>query len=138
MSDHPGGLLLFPVVVFFTCGFISGPTQLSIASRCVSKMEQGKLQGANGSLDTIGKIVGPLMAAAVFAPSARQGVPNAIFFFAAAALLPGVLVAFRLIHYLPSNYNDATDDNVKSGKCNLIHDSHGRCIDIPGLTQGRP
>ena len=58
-------------------------------------------QAANGSLDTIGKIFGPLLALVVFAPTAAAGHASALFFVAAAVLAPGVVLAYTLQRCMP-------------------------------------
>jgi len=99
--QHPGRRLIYLNVLYLAFGFISNPTQLSLACTCVEVNEQGRLQGANGSLDTIGKILGPLLVALVFTPSAELGHPNAIFWIVTLIMLPGVWIAFNLNSYIP-------------------------------------
>jgi DHA1 family tetracycline resistance protein-like MFS transporter len=98
-----GSLLIYPSIGVFAMGMISGPTQLSVASSYVAKEEQGKLQAANGCLDVIGKVAGPLIAAVVTMPAKRLGQPNIVFYVAALFLLPGVIIAFRLQRHLPKS-----------------------------------
>ena len=108
-----GFILMFPSILYFAFGFISGPTQLSIASRCVANVEQERSQGANGSLGTTGKIVGPLLAAGIFKPQVDAGIPTLIFFVVSILVVPGVYVARE---YLPASCENATAANVSSGK----------------------
>merc|ERR1711879_460617 len=102
-QQHGGRRLMYFNCVYLALGMISNPTQLSLCCTCVDANEQGRLQGANGSLDTIGKMLGPLLVASIFKSSAEAGHPNAIFWVVTVIMLPGVWIAFNLHSYLPAS-----------------------------------
>ena len=70
---------------------VSGPAAQAIMTRHVSAQEQGRLQGAIGSLGSIAGIFGPTLFTRTFAAVAKTSVP--VFFSGATFWLAGALVA---------------------------------------------
>jgi DHA1 family tetracycline resistance protein-like MFS transporter len=77
-------------------------------SRRVTAQEQGKLQGANGSITSIAGLIGPTLFTQSFAyfidPHRMWMVPGMPFYLAAALLIPALLVALlvpRLANAVP-------------------------------------
>ncbi len=93
--------------VFALWGLVS-PGLQGLMSRRVTAQEQGKLQGANGSITSIAGLIGPTVFTQSFAyfidPHRAWTVPGMPFFLAAAMLIPALLLALlvpRLAHAAP-------------------------------------
>ncbi len=95
-----------PTAVFFAIGIpimtlsgISGPAIQSLMTRQVSSSEQGRLQGANTSLQSIAGIIAPLLFGEVYSLLATgwRGIdlPGAPFFMASTILACAALLASR-------------------------------------------
>lgn len=82
--------------VFALWGLVS-PGLQGLMSRRVTAQEQGKLQGANGSITSIAGLIGPTVFTQSFAyfidPHRAWTVPGMPFFLAAAMLIPALLLA---------------------------------------------
>ena len=79
---------------------LAGAATMGIMSRLVSGSEQGQLQGANSSLMALAGLIGPYLFSYVFArsiaPDAGWELPGAPFLLAAALLLAGTPLAWRV------------------------------------------
>jgi DHA1 family tetracycline resistance protein-like MFS transporter len=79
---------------------VSGAASMGIMSRLVSGSEQGQLQGANSSLMALAGLFAPWIFSQIFAwsiaPDAPLQVPGAPFLLAAALLLAGTALAWRV------------------------------------------
>lgn len=93
------GWMLYSVLPFASLGGIAGPAAQGILSRSVPANEQGMLQGALASLQSVTQIIGPLLATNLFAffigRDAPAYVPGAAFFAGSAFLVVGLLLAVR-------------------------------------------
>jgi DHA1 family tetracycline resistance protein-like MFS transporter len=87
------------IPVTSTWGF-AGPSLQSLMSRRVQPSEQGQLQGANGSLQGIASLIGPVMFTLIFAYSigagSQFGLPGAAFLIAAMLLAASAALAWRV------------------------------------------
>jgi DHA1 family tetracycline resistance protein-like MFS transporter len=86
----PAGWLFLAAIPVFSLMGLVGPGAQGLMSRVVSPSEQGRLQGANASLNALASIGGPVLFTYVFAQSIRAWSPFApmgLAFFLAAALM---------------------------------------------------
>jgi len=97
----PTGAAFWLGIPLVSLGVIGGPAWSALMSRQVGPSEQGRLAGANASLQSLSQIIGPLLFTSVFAatiphpgnggaPVLPQGSP---FYLSAIALTLAVLVA---------------------------------------------
>lgn len=95
----PSGFWFWLALPVFTLWDLSGPALQGLATRRVGPEEQGRLQGALGSLQGIAGLVGPGLFAGVFAaaigPAAWLGLPGLPFLLAAALLVAALPIAWR-------------------------------------------
>lgn len=102
----PEGWMLYAVLVFGSLGGIAMPAAQALISKAVSPTEQGKVQGALASLQSLTGIVGPLVATSLlgyFTSSAAPLVlPGAAFYLGALLMLGGALLAIRSYRHLPA------------------------------------
>ncbi len=95
----PTGAWMWATLPVFSLMGLFGPGLQSLMSQRVSAQEQGKLQGANGSITSIAGLVGPSLFTLSFAHFIDKrrawNLPGAPFFIAAALLVLGLLLALR-------------------------------------------
>ncbi|MEF2276720.1 TCR/Tet family MFS transporter [Deinococcus sp. YIM 134068] len=91
------GEMLYASIVLGSLAGIAGPAIQGLISRTVDPTEQGRVQGALTSVQSLVGIVGPLLATGVFAYFTRPGntwnEPGAAFYMAALFSLLGTVVA---------------------------------------------
>lgn len=94
----PQGWMIYVIIAFASLGGIAGPAGQAMITRTVSPTEQGAIQGALTSLQSVANIIGPLLGTGVFAffisDKAPLYVPGASFFVSALLSVLGGLVAF--------------------------------------------
>jgi MFS transporter, DHA1 family, tetracycline resistance protein len=88
------GWMIYAILLVSGLGAIAGPAAQGMISRSVSDREQGAVQGALSSVQTLTGVAGPLIATALFSYFAPRGVPGASFFAGGAFLLIGLLIAW--------------------------------------------
>lgn len=110
------GLLSFLIMAFAPTGWwflvsipvmslwgISGPAMMALMSRQVGAGEQGKLQGANSSVQSLAQLVGPSIFTGIFAyfigTNAPLVLPGAPFLAGAACLVVAMIIAAALPAY---------------------------------------
>lgn len=99
----PTGLIFWIGIPIMTLSGIAGPAVQSIMTRRVAGNEQGRLQGANTSLQSIAGILAPLLFGGIYSvahgpgPSPAHGlaVLGAPFLLASVILMIGVTLALR-------------------------------------------
>lgn len=100
-----GPVLYFSLVVG-ALGGLAGPAIQGLISRQVSETEQGRVQGAITSLNSLVGVVGPVLATAVFAyfngGGAQVRVPGAAFLMGAAFSVAGTLLILGVLRGVPS------------------------------------
>ncbi|UJJ55553.1 TCR/Tet family MFS transporter [Rhodanobacter thiooxydans] len=100
-----GGVFLLGVPLLALWGLAMPPIQ-SIMTQQVDPSEQGRLQGAIGSLGSFAGIFGPYLFAQIFAlsiaPSSPVHLPGVAFALSAALMLAGLVVAARVTRRLPA------------------------------------
>jgi DHA1 family tetracycline resistance protein-like MFS transporter len=92
------GTLFFLSIPLASLGGLSSPSLMSIASRQASETEQGRLQGALGSLQGIAMMVAPLVLTQLFSVSIQRGgqpFAGVPFAFTSVVLLAALLLAAR-------------------------------------------
>lgn len=91
------GEMLYASIVLGALSGIAGPAIQGLISRQIDPGEQGRIQGALTSLNSLVGIAGPLLATTVFAAFTRPGnpfhEPGAAFYMAALFSLAGTVVA---------------------------------------------
>lgn len=96
----PTGTSFMSGIVFTTLWGLAGPAAMGLMTRCVDASEQGRLQGANSSLNGIAALIGPLVFTSVFAlfigPHQPLHLPGAPFLLAALLLCVAYVFALRV------------------------------------------
>lgn len=99
------GWMIFVVLVFGSLGGIAGPACQGLMSKAVPANEQGLLQGAMTSVQSLIHIVAPLIASNLFStfagPAAPVYLPGASFFAGAIFIGISVLLALRTFRRHP-------------------------------------
>lgn len=107
-----GWAFLIGVPLLALWGLAMPPIQ-SIMTQQVDPSEQGRLQGAIGSLGSFAGIFGPYLFAQVFAlsisPTASFHVPGAAFVLSALLMLAGLFLAARITRQLPATVTPADE-----------------------------
>ncbi len=104
------GWMLYPGIAFHILGWGSaGPALQSLMSQAVPDTEQGLLQGTINSVNTLGLIIGPVVATQIF--NASTGInallPNAgAFFWIGSALFAASFVILTVTRIKPTPLND--------------------------------
>jgi DHA1 family tetracycline resistance protein-like MFS transporter len=95
----PTGPLFLWGILFTTLWGLSGPAALGLMTRRVGAGEQGRLQGANSSINGIAQLVGPTLFTHTFAkfisPATTLHLPGAPFLLAAVLLVAALLSAWH-------------------------------------------
>jgi DHA1 family tetracycline resistance protein-like MFS transporter len=93
--------MMYASILIWSLSGLSGPALQSILSKSYGPDEQGALQGAMTSVQSLTGIVGPIVATAIFAyytsPKAPAIVPGAAFFFAAALSVAALVVGIAAV-----------------------------------------
>ena len=100
----PTGSLFFSGLAFGALWGIYGPANQALLTARVAAQEQGRLQGALGSVQSVGGLIGPLLFTQIFALFVGHRawhIPGAAFFLASALLVAALLVAARSLTRSP-------------------------------------
>jgi DHA1 family tetracycline resistance protein-like MFS transporter len=93
------GWMLYAIIAATSIGGVAGPALMSLITKLVPASEQGALQGALSSVQSLAAIAGPLMATSLFgyftSPGAPVHLPGAAFLMSAVLVAVGVLLAVR-------------------------------------------
>lgn len=96
----PSALWMWASLPVFALWGLASPGLQGLMSQRVAAHEQGKLQGANGSITSIAGLIGPTLFTEAFAyfidPHRTLMVPGVPFYLAAALLIPALLLALLL------------------------------------------
>ncbi len=97
----PNGLIFWIGIPIMTLSGIAGPAVQSIMTRRVSAGEQGKLQGANTSLQAVAGIIAPVLFGEIYTLALASGgsavVLGAPFLLASLFLVIGVVLALQVL-----------------------------------------
>jgi len=103
----PNGSIFLIGIVFTTIWGMAGPAGMGLMTRYVGATEQGRLQGANSSLNGIAMLIGPTIFTYTFAlfigPSQPMHLPGAPFLLATLLLGVAFLFAIRVAQPKPSS-----------------------------------
>ena len=95
----PNGIIFWIGIPIMTISGVAGPAVQSLMTRRVSASEQGRLQGANASLQAIAGIVAPVLFGGIYTVAHGSGggpvVLGAPFVLASLILLIGVAIAMK-------------------------------------------
>lgn len=95
----PTGLIFWLGIPIMTLSGVAGPAIQSIMTRRVSAKEQGRLQGANTSLQAVAGIVAPLLFGGIYSVAQASGGGKAVlgapFLLASLILMIGVMLAVQ-------------------------------------------
>jgi DHA1 family tetracycline resistance protein-like MFS transporter len=106
----PIGYLSLLGIPFLSLWGLANPATQALMTRCVAPTEQGRLQGANASAQSIAQLIGPSIFTLAFAYFIRPGgftLPGAPFILAAAMLVVAMLVAVRVLTTMPAAQAEA-------------------------------
>jgi len=101
----PIGYLSLAGIPFLSLWGIANPATQALMTRAVAPTEQGRLQGANASVQSIAQLVGPGIFTLSFAFFIRPGgfvLPGAPFILAALMMIAAMLVALRVLTRMPA------------------------------------
>ncbi len=101
----PIGYLSLMGIPFLSLWGIANPATQALMTRCVAATEQGRLQGANSSAQSIAQLIGPAIFTLTYAAFIKPGafkVPGAPFILAAVMLIAAMLVALRVLTAMPA------------------------------------
>ncbi len=91
------GWMIYAIVAFASLGAIAQPAIQALLSKGVSPDQQGELQGAMTSLQSIAQVLAPLAATKIFAlsisPNSGVNHPGMSFFWCATLAVVGLIVA---------------------------------------------
>ncbi|GGJ75414.1 tetracycline resistance MFS efflux pump [Deinococcus aquiradiocola] len=111
------GPVLYGSIVFGSLAGISGPAIQGLISRTVDDREQGRIQGALTSLNSLVGIFGPLAATWVFAyfnGGSSLDVPGAAFYMAALFSLAGAVLAGVVLRRMPKSMRTGVNEAEQS------------------------
>ncbi len=99
------GWMVYAIMLAAGLSFLSGQATQGLLSRQVGDNEQGTLQGALASLNSLMGIFGPVLATGLFAYFTRPGlahpVPGVSFFLASALDAVALFISWRVLCRLP-------------------------------------
>ena len=101
LSVARSGPLLYASLVVGALGGLANPAIQGLISRQVGETEQGRVQGAITSLNSLVGVVGPIVATSVYAAGAGAGFPGAAFLMGAALSVIGTFVLLGVLRGLP-------------------------------------
>ncbi len=101
----PRGWMMYVIIIVSSLGGIAGPAIQSLITKMVSATEQGAVQGALSSIQSIAAILGPVMATQLFgfftSSAAPVQLPGAAFIAASLLVAIGATLAVRNLWRAP-------------------------------------
>ncbi|HYE74930.1 MAG TPA: TCR/Tet family MFS transporter [Blastocatellia bacterium] len=101
------GWMLYAGIIFGSIGGVAAPALQSLISKGVPTNEQGAVQGAVSSIQSIAAVLGPIIATSLFgyftSTTAPIKLPGAAFLAASLMVLTGAILAFRAIYLRAEN-----------------------------------
>ena len=101
----PIGTVSLLGIPFLSLWGLANPATQALMTRYVAPTEQGRLQGANASAQSIAQLIGPSIFTLTFAYFIKPGavmLPGAPFILAAVLLVAAMLVAMRVLTTMPA------------------------------------
>ncbi|MBZ9715959.1 TCR/Tet family MFS transporter [Deinococcus multiflagellatus] len=102
------GVTLYASLVVGALGGLANPAIQGLISRQVGETEQGRVQGAITSLNSLVGVVGPIVATSVYAYGAGHGFPGAAFLMGAALSVAGTFLILGVLRGLPETGKPTT------------------------------
>ena len=106
----PIGSLSLLGIPFLSLWGLANPATQALMTRCVAPTEQGRLQGATSSAQSIAQLIGPSIFTLAFAYFVKPGnfaLPGAPFILAGVMLVAALLVATRVLSAMPAAATEA-------------------------------
>jgi MFS transporter, DHA1 family, tetracycline resistance protein len=107
----PRGWMMYALIVVASVGAITGPAIQALITKRVSATEQGAVQGALSSIQSIAAVLGPLMATQLFgyftSSAAPVKLPGAAFIAASLLVAIGATLAVRNLWRVPTVETEA-------------------------------
>ena len=101
----PLAWMIYPLIVFGALGGLTNPAIQGLISRSVGDDEQGGIQGALSSLQSVAGFVGPILMTQLYGHTvngnARWYFPGAVYLFAAVLTFLALLLAIRSFRLVP-------------------------------------
>lgn len=101
LSVARSGPMLYLSLLVGGLGGLANPALQGLISRQVSEQEQGRVQGAITSLNSLVGIFGPVVATAVYAYGLGHGFPGAAFVMGALLSIVGTVLILGVLRKLP-------------------------------------
>ncbi len=101
LSVARSGALLYASLVVGALGGLANPALQGLISRQVSESEQGRVQGAITSLNSLVAVVGPVVATSVYAFGVTHDFPGAAFTLGALLSVAGTLLILGVLRGMP-------------------------------------
>lgn len=101
LSVARSGALLYASLVVGALGGLANPALQGLISRQVSETEQGRVQGALTSLNSLVAVIGPVLATTVYAVGVSQGFPGMAFLMGALLSIAGTLLILGVLRGIP-------------------------------------
>lgn len=93
------GWMLYAIIAATSIGGVAGAALMALITKLVPANEQGALQGALGSVQSVAAIIGPLMATSLFgyftSPHAPVHLPGAAFLASSLLVVMAIVMAVR-------------------------------------------
>jgi DHA1 family tetracycline resistance protein-like MFS transporter len=106
------GWHIYVIIAVTSIGGIGGPAAQALVSRSVAANEQGTIQGALTSVQSLAQILGPLLGTSLFAyfvsAAAPYQIPGISFFVGAVLAMIALLNAVRILKRFPIQSQPAT------------------------------
>ncbi|GHF65759.1 DHA1 family tetracycline resistance protein-like MFS transporter [Deinococcus metalli] len=101
LSVARSGVLLYASLVVGALGGLANPAIQGLISKQVDETEQGRVQGAVTSLNSLVAVVGPILATNVYALGVGQGFPGAAFLMGALLSVAGTVLILGVLRRMP-------------------------------------
>jgi DHA1 family tetracycline resistance protein-like MFS transporter len=101
LSVARSGALLYASLVVGALGGLANPAIQGLISRQVDETEQGRVQGAVTSLNSLVAVVGPILATNVYALGVGHRLPGAAFLLGALLSVAGTLLILGVLRRMP-------------------------------------
>ncbi|THF86826.1 TCR/Tet family MFS transporter [Deinococcus sp. KSM4-11] len=114
LSVARSGPLLYASLVVGALGGLGNPAIQGLISKQVDETEQGRVQGAITSLNSLVGVVGPIVATSVYAFGITHQFPGAAFLMGALLSVVGTLLILNVLRSIPGTGRGETSGNAVS------------------------
>lgn len=101
LSVARSSAMLYGSLIVGALGGLANPAIQGLISRQVGETEQGRVQGAIASLNSLVGVVGPILATTVFAFGLSHSAPGAAFLMGAILSVIGTLLILQVLRQMP-------------------------------------